>query len=205
MKQVQTLALALSAAVALSGCALMGGGKKPSGMTQYSPRIPITATVSGARLNGQLIVDTSYTTPVLDNLRIAVRPRGNELEVYKASRWANTPGEMVTTAVIQSLEQAQAFRAVGRSGAGLNPDYRLSLEIRNFESIYDVAGGLPTATVVVVAKLVRSGDEKQVLSREFTAAVPAESAEVPAVVDGFAQALSRVSADIAGWAVGGGR
>lgn len=194
----------LSAAVLLGGCSF-GGTKKPAGITQYSPRVPIVSSVSGPRKSGQLIVDTSYTTPVLDNLRIAVRPRGNELEVYKGSRWANTPAEMLTTAVIQSLEQSQAFSAVGRSGAGLNPDYRLSLEIRNFEAIYDVAGGLPTATVVVVAKLVRSGDEKQVLSREFTAAVPAESAEVPAVVDGFAQALSRVSADIAGWAVGAGR
>ena len=193
----------LSAAVLLGGCSF-GGTKKPAGITQYSPRVPIVSSVSGPRKSGQLIVDTSYTTPVLDNLRIAVRPRGNELEVYKGSRWANTPAEMLTTAVIQSLEQSQAFSAVGRSGAGLNPDYRLSLEIRNFEAIYDAAG-MPVATVIVVGKLVRAGDEKQVQSREFTAAVPAESAEVPAVVDGFAQALSRVSADIAGWAVGGGR
>ena len=188
----------LSAAVLLGGCSF-GGTKKPAGITQYSPRVPIVSSVSGPRKSGQLIVDTSYTTPVLDNLRIAVRPRGNELEVYKGSRWANTPAEMLTTAVIQSLEQSQAFSAVGRSGAGLNPDYRLSLEIRNFEAIYDAAG-MPVATVIVVGKLVRAGDEKQVQSREFTAAVPAASADVPAVVDGFAQALSRVGAEIAGWA-----
>ncbi|MEF2155284.1 ABC-type transport auxiliary lipoprotein family protein [Luteimonas sp. FXH3W] len=188
----------LSAAVLLGGCSF-GGTKKPAGITQYSPRVPIVSSVSGPRKSGQLIVDTSYTTPVLDNLRIAVRPRGNELEVYKGSRWANTPAEMLTTAVIQSLEQSQAFSAVGRSGAGLNPDYRLSLEIRNFEAIYDAAG-MPVATVIVVGKLVRAGDEKQVQSREFTAAVPAASADVPAVVNGFAQALSRVGAEIAGWA-----
>ena len=187
----------LSAAVLLGGCSF-GGTKKPAGITQYSPRVPIVSSVSGPRKSGQLIVDTSYTTPVLDNLRIAVRPRGNELEVYKGSRWANTPAEMLT-AVIQSLEQSQAFSAVGRSGAGLNPDYRLSLEIRNFEAIYDAAG-MPVATVIVVGKLVRAGDEKQVQSREFTAAVPAASADVPAVVNGFAQALSRVGAEIAGWA-----
>lgn len=188
----------LSAAVLLGGCSF-GGTKKPAGITQYSPRVPIVSSVSGPRKSGQLIVDTSYTTPVLDNLRIAVRPRGNELEVYKGSRWANTPAEMLTTAVIQSLEQSQAFSAVGRSGAGLNPDYRLTLEIRNFEAIYD-ASGMPVATVIVVGKLVRAGDEKQVQSREFTAAVPAASADVPAVVDGFAQALSRVGAEIAAWA-----
>lgn len=188
----------LSAAVLLGGCSF-GGTKKPAGITQYSPRVPIVSSVSGPRKSGQLIVDTSYTTPVLDNLRIAVRPRGNELEVYKGSRWANTPAEMLTTAVIQSLEQSQAFSAVGRSGAGLNPDYRLSLEIRNFEAIYD-ASGMPVATVIVVGKLVRAGDEKQVQSREFTAAVPAASADVPAVVDGFAQALSGVGAEIAAWA-----
>ena len=188
----------LSAAVLLGGCSF-GGTKKPAGITQYSPRVPIVSSVSGPRKSGQLIVDTSYTTPVLDNLRIAVRPRGNELEVYKGSRWANTPAEMLTTAVIQSLEQSQAFSAVGRSGAGLNPDYRLSLEIRNFEAIYD-ASGMPVATVIVVGKLVRAGDEKQVQSREFTAAVPSASAEVPAVVDGFAQALSGVGAEIAAWA-----
>ena len=58
----------------------------------------------------------------------------------------------------------------GRSGAGLNPDYRLSLEIRNFEAIYDAAGmpvatrvGTPVATVPLPCFTVGSASAAGVL------------------------------------------
>lgn len=199
MKMTKVLCAALLPAFLLAGCSMFGGGKKSPGLVQYSPRVAVVGVPVSSRTAGQLIVDTVFTNPALDNLRIAVRPRTNELEVYKRVRWANTPGEMMTTAVIQSLEASRAFTAIGRSGGGLNPDYRLTLEVRQFESIYPPEGGMPEATIHVVAKYVRAGDEKQIRSQAFTASVPAASVEVASVVDAFATGLGQVAADINAW------
>lgn len=204
MKQTVYVSGAIVLALALSSCSMLGGGKKTASSIQYSPRVPITASPTGVRAPSQMIVDVTYTTPVLDNLRIAVRPRGNELEVYKGARWANTPAEMLATSVLQQLEQMQAFAAVGRSGSGLNPDVRLGLEVRNFESIY-TSQGQPDATIVVVAKVVRSGDEKLIRSREFKATTPIGSTDMTTVVESFAQSLGQVSGEIAQWAASAGR
>ena len=187
-------------AVLLSSCALLGGGKKATANTQYSPLVPVVASPVPRSSSRQLVVDVTYTTPVLNNLRIAVRPTGHELEVYKDVRWANTPSEMLTTHLLETFERMNAFRTVARSGAGLAPDLRLGLEIRQFESVYSAAG-VPSASIVVVAKLIDSGAEREIQSREFTASVPSSDVSVPSVVDAFATAMSRIDADIAAWTV----
>lgn len=195
--------VACACAVLLSSCALLGGGKKATATTQYSPLVPVVASPVSHSSSRQLVVDVTYTTPVLNNLRIAVRPTGHELEVYKDVRWANTPSEMLTTHLLETFERMNAFRTVARSGAGLAPDLRLGLEIRQFESVY--SGGAPSAVIVVVAKLIDSGAEREIQSREFTASVPAASVDVPSVVDAFASAMSRIDADIAAWTVASAR
>ena len=196
--------VALGCALMLSSCALLGGGKKPSASTQFSPVIPVVVSPLGAPSSRQLIVDVTYTQPALNNVRIAVRPTGHELEVYKNVRWAHTPAEMLTTHLLENFERMNAFRAVARPGAGLAPDLRLGLEIRQFESVYS-AGGVPSAVITVVARLVDSGAEREMRSQEFTTSVPSVGVDVPSVVDAFATAMSRLDADIASWTVSSAR
>ncbi len=192
---------AVCCALLLSSCAMLGGGsKKSTATTQYSPIVPVVASPAGRSSPRQLVVDVTFVDPALNNLRIAVRPTGHELEVYKDVRWANTPSEMLTTHLLETFERMNAFRTVTRSGAGLAPDLRLGLEIRQFESVYS-SGGVPSATIVVVAKLIDSGAEREIQSREFTASVPSSDVSVPSVVDAFASAMSRIDADIAAWTV----
>ena len=192
----------------LSSCAMLGGGgKKSTSTTQYAPIVPVVASATGVSSSRQLVVDVTFISPALNNLRIAVRPTGHELEVYKDLRWANMPSEMLVTSLLENFERANAFRTVTRTGAGLAPDLRLGLEIRQFESVYsaDGSGGTPSAVITVLAKLVDSGEEREIQSREFTVSVPASGVEVPLVVDAFASAMSRVNADIAAWTVSAAR
>ena len=195
---------AIPLAFALAGCSLLGGGKKSDGNIQYSPVVAVAASPSSIRIDKQMVVDVTYISPALNNLRIAVRPTGHEMEVYKNVRWAVTPSEMLTTHLLENFERSGAFRSVARSGAGLQADLRLSAEVRHFESIYQ-ANGSPAAVITVVVKLVNAGEERAIQSREFEVTVPSAGTDVPSVVDAFASALSRTSADIANWAAANAR
>lgn len=203
----RNLVLVCGSALLLSSCALLGnggGGNKSNsnsnsaGIVQFAPEIPVIAESQSAMRDLQLVIDMDYINPALNNSRIAVRPRGAELEVYKNARWAVRPGDMIEMSLMQSFEHAHAFRSVGRPGSGVNPDYRLALDIRHFESDY-INGTPPSARVVVFATLVKIGEEKVQAMQTFDVATPSASVDVAQVVDAFSTSISQVNAQIVAW------
>lgn len=193
----RVIALVLAAAaLATSGCSLLGGSKDPP--TYYAPQPSVQADPGWPAVDWQLTVAATQVARPVDSTRIAVRPTPQELQVYKDASWSQRPGEMLERALLRLLEDSGKIPAVARAGAGVNADYRLVLDMRRFESDY-AGASTPSAVIEINAKLLHALDRNVVASRTFLHAEPAADVAVPSVVAAFERGLGAVSRDIAGW------
>lgn len=196
-------ALALLAALlAVSGCALLGGGKEAP--TVFAPQPRLQADPAWPQVDWQLVVSMAQAARPVDTVRIAVRPSPQELQVYKDAQWAQRPAEMVERSLLRLLEDSGKLPAAARAGAGVSADYRLVLDVRRFESDY-AGGATPGAVIEVNAKLLHAGDRDVVASRTFLQTQPAGGTAVPQVVQAFEHALGAITQDMARWTLESGQ
>ncbi len=179
----------------LGGCALLASKVPP---TIFSPDPRVEADPSWPSVAWQLSTTRPTAPRMMDSLRIAVSPVPGELEVYKDASWARTPTEMIEDGVLRALEDSGKIPAVARQGSGIGADYRLVMDLREFEANYADAA-VPSAVIEVNVKLLHSHDQTVVGSRTFRHAQPAAGTEISVVADAFTLALGATTHDIAGW------
>jgi cholesterol transport system auxiliary component len=192
----------LAAALLVSGCSLLGGGKRDAA-TIFAPDPRVTADASWPQVAWQLSISRPEAARMVDSLRIAVRPSPGELQVYKGANWAKTPSEQLEDTVLRALEDSGKIPAVARQGSGIAADYKLVMDLRRYEADY-AGNALPSATVEVNAKLLHAPGNDVVGSRTFLQAVPAAGTDVASVTQAFSQALGKVGGDVAGWTLSSG-
>lgn len=196
------IVIAVACALALPGCALLGGSKDTA--TLYAPQPAVQADAAWPQVDWQLVVASVQVARPVDSVRIAVRPTPQELQVYKGAQWAQRPAEMVERTLLRVLEDSGKLPAVARAGAGVSADYRLVLDVRRFEA--DYAGApVPSAVIEINAKLLHAQDRDVVASRTFLQATPAAGVEVPQVVDAFERGLGAAAREVAGWTLATGQ
>lgn len=198
------LSAALLAALALSGCSSILGEKPKAPTVQYAPDPRVPADPSWPSASWQLSLSAPNAARMIDSLRIAVRPSGNEIQVYKGAAWAKLPSSMIEDSLLRTLEDSGKIAAVARQGSGIGADYKLVLDLRRFESDYGHDAALPSATIEINAKLMHNADQKVVASRTFLQAQPAATTAVPDVVNAFGRALETITGEIAGWTLTSG-
>jgi cholesterol transport system auxiliary component len=197
LPRMKTPALLLATALLAAGCGSLGGPKVA--IKVYSPPTQVQVDPAWPMADWTLAVGTSSAVEALDSPRIAVRPTPNELQTYKGAAWADTAPDMLRAAVVEGFEDSGKIASVARFGGGSGSersDLALQLEIRAFET--DYGSGAPEAVIEVQARLVdRRGDA--FATKRFRRAVAGASAEVPAMVDAFGDAMSGLTTDVVGW------
>jgi cholesterol transport system auxiliary component len=193
------LSLGVLAFVLLAGCSILRSGGPQVALTRYAPDPRIQPEASWPKVDWQLAVSDPEATAAIDNPRILVRPRPNELQSYQGGRWAELPSDMVLNGVLQALEDSDRIQAVARQGSGIGADYKLMLDLRRFESEYTPASAVPSAIIELNAKLLHVNDQQVVASRTFRQAVPATTTALVDVVIAFEQGLAGNSRELAGW------
>ena len=193
--------LGVSLLLALTACSSVLGPKESP--TIYAPTPDVKADPAWPAVSWQLGTARPNAPRILDGSRIAVRPAPGELQVYKGAVWASPPSEMLEDVVLHILEDGGKVGAAAREGSGINPDYRLLLDIRHFEADY-LDGVSPSAVIEVNAKLVHVTDHAIAGNRTFRQVQPASGTGATLVADAFSQALGTVGRDIAGWALSSG-
>ena len=188
--------VAVAAVLALPACSLLGG-KKESPL-QFSPRVQVATDPAWPKVDAQLTLAPVQIGRPYDSLRIAVRPTPQELQVYKGALWSQRPSEMLTNSLLRTFEDSGRLRAVARSGAGVNGDYRLLVDVRRFEADY-AGGSVPQATIELSVKLMRPEAADVLASRTFLEAEPAAGTALPQVIDAFDRAMARIDGQIVGW------
>ncbi|MDE2407404.1 MAG: membrane integrity-associated transporter subunit PqiC [Xanthomonadaceae bacterium] len=203
MNPLPRISPALLLAMLLAGCSSLIGGPKETPKL-YAPQINIQPDPAWPQVAWSLATSHGTSMPMLEGPGIVVSPTPGELQVYRAALWARTPGEMVEDSVLRTLEASGRIAAVARQSSGMDADYRLLLEIREFRAD-DVAGAQPAARLEINAKLLHMNDQTIVGNRSFQLAQPAATAEVASVVTAFGLALDALAPQIAGWALATGQ
>lgn len=183
----------------LAACSLLGGGK-PGRITVYAPPPQAAPGTDWPQVSWQLGIAKPSAPRMIDSPRIAVRPQPQELQVYRDVLWSMPATDMLESSVLAVLEDSGRVPGVARLTSGVHSDYRLVMDIRRFEA--DYAGkAVPDATIEVNAKLLHSQSQRVAATQTFVQRHPASGTATDAVVPAFAQALGRISQDIAGWSL----
>lgn len=191
------LVLALSVALALAGCSILGSEQRDP-VTIYAPDVRVPARADWPAVAWTLVIAKPTAARVIDSPRISVRPTPGELQVYRGVSWAQPATDILQDAVQRTLEDSGRIPAVASAEAGILGDYKLVMDLRRFEADY-AGSALPSAVVEVNAKLVNNRDQRVVASRTFLQQKPATGIDVAQVATAFEQALEAATGDIVGW------
>jgi phospholipid/cholesterol/gamma-HCH transport system substrate-binding protein len=130
-----------------------------------------------------------------DTQRIVVTPATDSAEFANA-QWADTIPRLLQARLIQSFENYDIAHAPLRSADGVEADYQLLIDVREFQV---VAGAQPAAKIAFSARLLKQG--KVIAARVFNASQPVDKIEPSAVVAAFDTAFAGIAQDLIAWTV----
>lgn len=179
----------------LSGCAVLSG---PASLDTFSLSSP-SSTYRGAVRSGlQLLVTEPTALKAYDGERIVIQPQPTEISYLSGAQWADRLPPLVQSKLIETLQKANKFRGVGKSGEGLAIDYQVQSEIRAF----DVAiGAGNSANVEIYARLLNDRNGQVAASRTFTARVPMQASGNNAYANAIDAAFAQVAVDMTQWVI----
>lgn len=197
------LLLAASLATLLGGCSILGSGDK-NPVTLYSPAVQVKVDPSWSQADWQLVLAKPSAARMVDSPRINVRPTPSELEIYKGASWAQPATDMIEDTLLRGFEDSGRIHGVARVAAGIRADYKLSTDIRRFESDYQ-GQATPTVVIEINAKLIDVTNQRVVADRTFRQLQPVGSTDVSAVAAAFERGLQQVAQDVVGWTLTSGQ
>ncbi|AMJ57760.1 MULTISPECIES: ABC-type transport auxiliary lipoprotein family protein [Stenotrophomonas] len=198
MKRIPLIKLLAPACLlALAGCSVLAGGDRQS-TTIYAPQVRVQADPAWPQVNWQLAIAKPSAARLIDSPRINVRPTPGELEVYRGATWSQPATDILEDTLLRGFEDSGRIDAVARIATGIRSDYKLTTDLRRFESDYR-GGELPAATIELNAKLIHSLDQRVVAARTFVVTEPATSTEIGSVASAFETALGKTTTVLIGW------
>lgn len=204
MRVLRATPLAALSAIALvaGGCALpdFGSGPPPD-LYVLSPKSTFPPELSA--VDWQLVVEEPSTAKGIDTDRIAIAPSALEVKYFGGSRWADRAPRMVQQLLIQSFENSKKIVSVGRQSMGLRSDFVLKTELREFQA-EKTAEGATVVRVRLNLKLIRPAIGQIVASESFESVKPANSENVPDIVQAFDDAVGAVLKRAVTWTLKAG-
>lgn len=186
---MRALALAVAAALLLSGCA-RPFERPPLEKTRFVLRLPDPAP--GAKTAGPLAVDRVRVAPLYDHTGFVYRTGEDTFASDPRFEWFGPPGAVLREAIVDWLDDASAFAPVER-GSAAGATWLLETEIdRLYADRRDPAA--PAAVLAGRFRLLdlRSGEPRRALAQRFEEREPAGGGTPQELVDAFGRALVRV-------------
>jgi len=193
---IRSILAAAAAVVALSGCALLSS---PDPVQLY--RFGDASTAGGQPVVGQ---------PVQVKLRTVTFPQasqgdrllsitGTEAAYIKGARWVSPAAQLYGASLESAFaDQARGVRLIGRRE--LTPTTRvLDIDVRQFETRYDFAGGAPTVVVTARARLLRFPERTVLAEQTFEVSQPAGENRVAPIVAAYDIASRDLNSQIVAW------
>ena len=183
------------AAFFLSGCALLNGPKPP----QLYVLRPQVTTPMGDRVRWRLSLGVPDATASLDTPRIALTRSPTTLDYFANAAWTDRVPLLLQRELIEAFDRTGRIVSVDRDTAGLENDYVLETEIRDFEARYETPMGAPQITVGIQVKLVRM-PQREIVSGMFSNhQAQASGTTIDSVVMAFNEAAGAAITQIVGW------
>ncbi len=184
----------------LAGCSLLFPPSAPQ-LYRLTPR---TAGAShGPPVRLQLVVDVPVAPESLDTDRIALTRNRTTLDYFAGTVWTDRAPLLLQGLLVEAFENSGRIVAVGRDTSGLNPDYLLETELREFDARYMGSGEqVPTVVVSLFVELVKMPDRKVIGSMLAAEQAPAARNDVGSVVEAFDAAAGEVVTKVVNWTLG---
>ncbi len=179
----------------VAGLERMTGSSTPPPKTVYNLQAAVAPASPGKPLKGQLVIPEPSTVVMFDTQRILVSPANDQAEFANA-QWADTIPRLLQARLIQSFENYDIAHAPLRSADGVDADYQLLIDIREFQV---TAGVQPAAKIAFSARLLKQG--RVVAARVFSASQPVDKIHLAVVVTAFDHAFADIARDLIGWTV----
>jgi phospholipid/cholesterol/gamma-HCH transport system substrate-binding protein len=180
----------------VAGLERMTGASTPPPKTVYNLQAAAAPAGPGKPLKGQLVIPEPSTVVMFDTQRIMFSPVNDSAEFANA-QWADTIPRLLQARLIQSFENYDIAHAPLRSADGVEVDYQLLIDIREFQV---EAAGQPTAKIAFSARLLNK-QGKVVAARVFSTSQPIGQVDPPSVVAAFDTAFATVTRELITWTV----
>jgi len=151
------------------------------------PTAPVAATVD-------LKVLQPGAPTALAGSRVASRWPGGRVDYFADVRWAGSLGEVVQSALVESLAATGALRSVMVDPARLRSTHLLAVELTAFEADY-TAGSVPVARVVMSFSLASSGEGRPLVHLRVRAEQQADENTLSAVMRAMDAAFQQAAGE----------
>lgn len=174
---------------------LTGGGAKST------PRIFELAAAKAfpglkKRPTAQLLVLEPTALGEIDTEKILIHQADNgEAPVAAVAQWPDMLPKVVQARIVQSFENAQYMRALGRVPEGTRGDFQLLIDIRRFH----VNGGPAAVAEIELAAKIISADGRIVDARMFRATNPVVSRNAEVSAKALSDAFEKIATEIVLW------
>lgn len=195
MKSIALTSGVLALSIALSGCALLGGGSKP--LDTYELSSPSVGERRGRASYRQILIAEPSALKALDGENIVISPTPGSIQYLKGAQWADRLPKIVQARLAETFQRSGEFRGVGRPGEGLAIDYQVIVDIRAFEVRVN---GVAEANVELFVRLLNDRNGTVRAEKTFTATAPISGAGNAAYVSGLDAAFGQAVVEIVAWA-----
>ncbi len=186
----------------LSGLERMTGGGPAKVMpVTYDLDAPRAFPPAAKPAKSQLIVLEPTAPVTLDSQKIAVQPNAGDNASLDNAQWSDNVPKLLQEKIIQSFENSNYLTAVARPMEGLNADYQLLIDIRNFQVSVPAAPAAATAHVEFTAKIV-DAKGRIIGSKTFDAAAPVREMTALAVTSTLDDAFGKAVTALVVWTAG---
>jgi cholesterol transport system auxiliary component len=170
--------------MALTGCAVVRGPAIPQ-LYVLRPQVP---AAMGPRVGWRLAVATPDAVASLDTARIALTRSTTTMDYFANAAWTDRITLILQRQLIAAFDSTGRILSVDRDTSGLEADYVLQTEVRDFQARYDTADGAPQVVVSIQAKVARMPQREIAANLNATQQMMAASNDIDSIVVAFNQA-----------------
>ena len=153
----------------------------------------------GSPVAWRLAVAVPDAAASLNTARIALSRSATTMDYYANAAWDDRLPLLVQNLLLETFDSSGRIVSVGRDSAGLEVDYLLQTELRDFEAHYDTPDGAPKIMVSLQAKLARLPQREIVGTLNAVQQAQASANNLDAIVLAFDEAAAPAVAQIAAW------
>jgi len=171
-------------AMALGGCAVVRGPTIPQ-LYVLRPQVPPSM---GPRVSWRLAIATPDAVASLDTARIALTRSTTTMDYFANAAWTDRVTLILQRQLIAAFDGSGRILSVDRDTSGLEADFVLQTEVRDFQARYETPDGAPQIVVNIQAKVARMPQREIAANLNATQQVTAAANDIDSIVVAFNQA-----------------
>ena len=181
--------------VSLMGCTILP--EAPALQTYLLPVQAPQIAAQGQHVDWSLRVNTPNTSQFLNSSRIAVQPKGEEIQVYQGARWSDPLPTLLRNRLIQQFRADGRVIAVSSDDDSLSANFELGGDLSAYQGLYGT--GEPEVLIRFDARLVQTSSRNIIASRRFEIRQPITGKQMSEIVQSFGLASDRLAEQVLAW------